>query len=619
MCGIAGFIGNGTRADLERMVSTITHRGPDDSGIFHEKNVAFGHTRLSILDLSASGHQPMFDVEKKTCLVFNGEIYNFLTLREELRTLGYTFASNSDTEVILLLYKHYKEASFSKLNGMFALGIYDFEQQKLILARDRTGEKPLYWTNTNDTFLFGSELKALNAHSAFEKEIDLQSLKSYLAHQYVPTPNTIYKNVYKLKPGTYVTFKDNLICTHTYWQPDFTEKRVSFSDATTSLDTLMRNSVRDRMIADVPVGIFLSGGLDSSIISYYAKQESANKIQTFSIGFKEAFFDESLYAKQVAKHLNTEHHEKIISASDCLSLIPQLPEVLDEPVSDSSILPTLILSEFTRQTVKVALGGDGGDELFAGYQTFQADIFARWYRHIPLPIRRHVLQKMIDIIPTFGDDFNHIFFLKKFMNGIESNNYHTHQNWMGVFSQNDQEHLFLKKTPCVNLYTHIDNIIMEFPDSDEQNLLLHTYFTSFLMDQVLVKVDRASMYHGLETRAPFLDFDLINFVHTLPYSFKLRGLTTKYILKELMKDKLPKEIIYRNKKGFRIPLGEWLKGDLKDFCDSTLSKATTDQMGLFDYVYIEKLKQQHFSNTRNNSRKLWNLITFYMWYKKWMS
>jgi len=622
MCGVAGFIGSGSKKDLEHMIASVKHRGPNDEGSFFEGDVALGHTRLSVLDLSSAGHQPMFNLKKTLGVVFNGEIYNFKELKKELSSLGYSFSGNSDTEVLLYLYEHFKEKCFEKLNGMFAIAIYDFDENKLVLARDRMGKKPLYWARVNDTFIFGSEMKVLMAHSLFKKEIDIPSLNKYLLYQYVPTPHTIFKNVFKLEPATYLIYKGNNIVKEKFWNANFKTKKIAFKEALQTLDKELEASVERRLVSDVPIGVFLSGGLDSSTIAYYAQKKSTQKIKTFSIGFEETNFDESKYARKVADFLGTEHHEKIISAKDSLAFIPKIADLLDEPMADPSIIPTYLLSKFAKENITVALGGDGGDELFGGYQTFQAEYFVRWYKMIPLFFRKFFIEKIVNNIPLFDKDFSALFFLRKFINGIENSNFYTHQNWLAAYSKEDRKQLFKrelwKSLGTENEFEDVDRYVGEIEVDDERQKLLYMYMRTYLMDEVLVKVDRASMVHALEVRAPLLDHRLIDFVTSLPYEFKVHRLNTKYILKQLMKNALPQDIISRSKKGFSIPLSLWLRGDLKDFCNTVLSKEKTEKLGLFNYAYIEKIKNEHFVGTKNNSRKLWTLLVFFLWYERWV-
>ncbi|HRY62336.1 MAG TPA: asparagine synthase (glutamine-hydrolyzing) [Candidatus Paceibacterota bacterium] len=621
MCGITGFIGKGTKSDLVKMVAAIEHRGPDAQGHFWSEGVALGHTRLSIIDLSETGAQPMFDNNKEIGVVFNGEIYNFPELRKELEVLGYVFRGTSDTEAIIYLYKEYGEKCFERMNGMFAIAIYDFKNKKLILARDRMGKKPLYWALFEKTLIFGSELKSLIPHPLFKKELDLNSVNKYLQYDYVPSPHSIFKNVYKLEPASCLVFENGKINKNIFWGADLTPKDISLNEALEELDSNINSSVISRLVADVPLGIFLSGGLDSSAIAYYAQKNSKDKIKTFSIGFREDSFDESKYARQVAEYLGTDHYEKILSAKDSLSMIPKIADILDEPVADASIIPTYLLSKFTKEKVTVALGGDGGDELFAGYPTFQADSLVGLYEGIPEIVRKEMIEKIIKSIPASEKNFSLGFKLKKFISGLGVNKKYLHQTWLGSFGREDRGQLFKervwKNLSSENEFEDIDRYLDEVKDGDHRNKTLYLYMRTYLMDQVLVKVDRASMSSAMEVRAPFLDISIVEFANSLPYRYKYRNFQTKYILKKLMTGKLPKNIIHRSKKGFGIPLGKWLKEDLKDFCNKTLSRENSDKFGLFNYEYINKIKNEHFSGRKDNRKLLWNLMVLFLWREKW--
>ena len=622
MCGITGFIGKGTKDDLYKMVDTIKHRGPDAQGVFFQSGIALGHARLSILDLSSAGSQPMFDQDKTIGIIFNGEIYNFPELKKYLQNIGYKFKSTSDTEAIIYLYKELGEKCFEKLNGMFSIAIYDFSKNKLILARDRMGKKPLYWCVFNDTLIFGSELKSLLLHPLFKKEIDLISLNKYLQYDYIPSPNTILKNVYKLEPASYLVFDNGNIEKNIFWKMDFTERDISFKNAVNELGERIEDSTVRRLMSDVPLGIFLSGGLDSSTIAYFAQKNSKEKIKTFSIGFKEASFDESAYAREVSEHLGTEHYERILSAKDSLDLIPKIANILDEPMADASIVPTFLLSKFTREKVTVSLGGDGGDELFAGYPTFQADQIVGLYEKLPDFLRKEIIEKMIRKIPSSDKNLSIGFKLKKFIDGLEGKRDHLHQRWLGSFGRDERASLFKRdiwgRLSHENEFDDLDRYISEISADDYRNKILYLYMRTYMMDQVLVKVDRASMMNSLEVRAPFLDTNVVEFANSLPYSYKYSNFRNKFILKKLMEDKLPKNIVYRSKKGFGIPLGKWLREDLKDFCNTVLSKKNNDKIGLFNFEYIDKLKNEHFSGQKDNRKLLWNLIVLFLWHEKWM-
>ncbi|MDD3531287.1 MAG: asparagine synthase (glutamine-hydrolyzing) [Candidatus Pacebacteria bacterium] len=621
MCGIAGFVGTGSRSELERMATALRHRGPDDAGLFIENGVALAHTRLSIIDLSSAGHQPMFDDERTVGITFNGEIYNFKELREDLARQGCTFKSRSDTEVIIQLYKVYGELCFEKLSGMFAIALYDFTSHKLLLARDRMGEKPLYWSLADGSLTFASELGALMVSGRIRKELDLDALNTYLLFDCVPTPATILKNVYKLEPGTFLRFERGVVHKSVFWRPPSSLFDGDEAAAVSQLDRLVSESIAAELVSDAPLGIFLSGGIDSSTVAWYAARQSGRPVDTFSIGFQDANFDESEYAREVAAHLGTNHHEKIVTPHDALDVVPVIPEVFSEPVADASVIPTLLLSSFARERVKVSLGGDGGDELFAGYPTFHAEQAYDAYARLPKTMRM-AGERIIASLPASDKNFSLTFNLKKFISSDKEQREHRHAEWLGSFPEHERLALAGEGLGSVvrhgNALQDIDRYIAEYTQADPRNRLLYTYLRSYLMDVVLAKVDRASMHHSLEVRAPFLDHRLVEFVFSLPYEMKYRHFQTKHLLKRLMADRLPDHILHRKKKGFGIPLSRWLKNELRELCDDLLSEETLGQHDLFNVRYVTKLKNDHFEGRTDNRKQLWNLMVFQMWYKKWM-
>lgn len=618
MCGITGYVGEGNRDDLEKMIAAIKHRGPDDEGVFLASDVGLAHARLSIIDLSERGHQPMFNDDKTIGIVFNGEIYNFKELKNELIGFGYKFKTNTDTEVIIYLYERFGEDCFSKLNGMFAIGLYDFRFGKLILARDKIGKKPLYWGTFKGTFIFGSELKAIAEHSLFKKELNLEALNKYLTHEYVPTPHSIFKNVYKLEPATYLIYENKEVKKTKFWKIKFDGLNISLDEAVARLDEKINESVKSRLVSDVPLGIFLSGGLDSSTVTYYAQKNSSRKIKTFSVSFEEKSFDESRYAREVSNILGTEHYDQLLTAKDLIEAMSAM-DLIDEPIGDASIIPTYLLSKHARKYVTVALGGDGGDELFAGYPTFQADILTGIYEKIPIWLRKKFLEKIINKIPVADNNFSLGFKLKTFINGLEGDKNYRHHGWLASFSREEKGKLFKREIwneiGPKNEFEEIDHYSKNINAKDSKNKILGLYMRTYLMDGVLVKVDRASMKNSLEVRSPLLDSSLVEFANSLPFSFKLKGFTTKYILKKLMEDKLPKSIVYRKKKGFGVPLSSWLKKELKGFCNDLLSEEKIKNQGLFNYEYTTKLKQEHFAGRKDNRKKLWTLMAFMIWYE----
>lgn len=619
MCGIAGYWGKGDESVLNRMIDSISYRGPDDKGIYVNGLIGLAQRRLSIIDLSEAGHQPMFNEDGTIGIVFNGEIYNFLELKKDLKQ-NHIFKSSTDTETIIHLYEEIGEKVFEKIQGMFAIAIYDSRKNKLILARDRMGKKPLYWGIYDNTLIFGSELKTLINHSSFKKRIDPVSLNKYFLYENIPTPNSIFKDTYKLEPGTYIVWNGKDINKTVFWKPTFLPKNNSFSNSISELDETIKKAVSDRLVADVPIGIFLSGGLDSSLVAYYASKLSKSKVKTFSIGFKEKSFDESVYAKQVAEFLGTEHYEKILEAKDSIDIIPKVLSTLDEPMADASIIPTYLLSKFTKENVTVALGGDGGDELFCGYDTFTAHKLASFYEKIPLFLRR-VFEWLAVKLPTSYSNLSLDFKIKKSITGFYGDKKYRNQRWLGAFSVSDRKLLFkdniLKAIKGENEFIDIDKNIDKCDSDNFYDKLGLEYERLYMMDQILVKVDRASMYNALEVRAPLLDTRVVDLANHMPLEFKFKGKEKKYILKKLMEDKLPKNIVYRKKKGFGMPIAEWINGDLKDLFNDFLSKENIENTGLFNYEYVDTIKKSHFSGKSNEYKKLWTLFVFMFWYKNW--
>ncbi len=637
MCGIAGYYGQGDIQILKKMTRTLRHRGPDDEGFFVDNRVGLGQRRLSVIDLSPLGHQPMSNENESIWISFNGEIYNYKKLRKLLKN-SHKFKSSTDTEVILHLYEEIGDEVFSKLEGMFAIAIYDKNKNILFLARDRMGKKPLYYARYGDDLIFASELKALHQHPKFEKKINKLALKSYLFYEYVPTPLSIFENVYKLEPATYLKIKDSKISKKRFWRISFDREKkenLNINKAVYKIGTTIEEAVKDRLVSDAPLGVLLSGGLDSSAILYYAQKNSQKKIKTFSIGFKEASFDESKYARQVAKHLGSEHFEKIFSASDSLGVIDSLGDILDEPMADQSILPTYLLSKFTRKNVTVALGGDGGDEIFAGYDTFIAHKLSGFYEKIPRKFRKKVIEKLMINLPTSFSNISLDFKIKSFIKGFDSDKKYRDARWMSSFDLQEKNNIFsdnirveMKKNNELDL---IDNYVNDFPEikieKDFDNyfrMITILYLRMYMMDQVMVKIDRASMANSLETRAPLLDSRVVDLALSLPVNYKLRPLSlpyvyeTKYIFKKLMQDKIPNNIVWRKKKGFGVPMAEWLNGPLKELIDDKLSRKKIEEQALFDYNYIVKLIKEHRLKKKDNRKPIWTLLMFQIWYDKWM-
>ena len=629
MCGIVGFL-TSKASDipgyeiLKRMRDVLIHRGPDDLGEYirplDEKGpfVFFGHRRLSIIDLTG-GHQPLSNEKGTVWVVFNGEIYNFKELREKLKGKGHQFRTCSDTEVIVHAYEEYQENCFRYFNGMFAIGIWDEKGNRLVLARDRLGKKPLYYSLIDETFLFASELKAMMLYPGFPRKVDPVSLMKYLFFEFIPSPHSIFIDAKKIPASSYLIWDKKGIKVSQYWSPFDPQKErkdLSESEAEVRMMELLKESVKRRLISDVPLGVFLSGGIDSSAITALAQSEVPGKVKTFSIGFEDPTFDESKYAFLASKYIGSEHHEQTMIPTDLLNIVPGLPDILDEPMADASILPTYLLSKFTREHVTVALGGDGGDELFAGYPTYLAHKFASPYERF-LGFLHPIGTLLASYLPVSDDNISFDFKVKKFLSGINYPDGIRNSIWLGSFSFPENESVLSAEIhPQFNRDRLVEEISLyekEYPYADRITKLQYIDLRLYLQESILVKVDRASMACSLEVRAPFLDHELVEFVMGLPSNLKLNGFTSKYLLKRAMKDYLPEEIIRREKKGFGVPIAKWVKGPLKELFGDLLSADRIKREGFLNSEYVTNLLQDHLHNRRDNRKQLWTLLVWELW------
>jgi len=626
MCGITGLIDCDRPIDegvLTRMRDALRHRGPDEAGIWTNTNspaasapfVGLGIRRLSIIDLPG-GHQPITNEDGTICLVFNGEIYNFRELREELLAQGHQFKTHCDTETIVHLYEQHGVECLGKLNGMFAFAIWDANQQTLFCARDRIGEKPFYYAEPGRQFLFASEPKALLEHpSMSRRELNQSALSKYLLHEYVPWPECIFQGVKKLPPASWLIWKAGRVTTGRYWEMQFPaagSARKDEQEYARELVDRFRKSVSMRLVSDVPLGVFLSGGIDSSsVVAAMAELVPPRQIKTFSIGFTEETFDESRYARRVAEHFGTDHHEQILSAGKMADLLPEVARFLDEPFGDASIVPTYMLSRFTRQHVTVALGGDGGDELFAGYPSFKAHRIAELCR-LPESVRRALMQASTDLLPTSTKNFSLRFQLQRFLSAASEPAEVRHNLWLGSFHPRDQAELlaFPVEAPHEQPPATSPRDLMQF--------LIELYVKTYLTDDILTKTDRASMACSLEVRSPFLDHTFIEFVNAIPSDLKLKGFTSKYILKKAMSPQLPRGIAHRKKKGFGIPVSAWLRGPLREMAGDLLSPARIRNQGLFNPACVSRLLESHLSGKSDARKQLWTLLMFQLWYENYL-
>jgi len=629
MCGIIGFLTR-RQADvpdiglLRKMRDTMVHRGPDEEGEYvrpindQGPFVFLGHRRLSIIDL-AGGHQPLSNEDGTVWVLLNGEIYNFRELKVELEKKGHRFQTRSDTEVIAHGYEEFGKGCFERLHGMFAIAIWDEREKTLLLARDRLGKKPLYYSLIDETFLFASELKAIMAYPQFPRQIDRLSFMKYLFYEFIPCPHTIFEKANKLPAACYLVWNDRGREIEKYWSPfqrGKPDELLSEKEAAGHLTELLKNAVKRRLISDVPLGIFLSGGIDSSMIAALAQKEAPGKVKTFSISFEDPSFDESKYALLASKHIGTEHYEKRMSPEDLLRLVPRLPNILDEPMADASIIPTYLLSQFTREQVTVALGGDGGDELFAGYPTYLAHKVATRYEGL-LKALHPAISFLGNLLPVSDDNISFDFKVKKFLSGIGFPDGVRNYVWLGSFSRSDLPRALSPEIANQfnesRIVEEISSYTREFPCEDRISVLQYLDLRLYLQEAILVKVDRASMANSLEVRAPFLDHELVEFVMGLPSELKLRGFTSKYLLKKAAEAYLPSEIIHRKKKGFGVPIAKWIKGPLKELFRDLLSPQRIRQEGFLNASYVEKLLQDHLQNRRDNRKQLWALLVWELW------
>ena len=626
MCGICGYVSKNIEKDiLLRMCAALMRRGPDESGFFIEEDkVGLAMQRLSIIDLD-TGKQPISNEDDTVTIVFNGEIYNYLEIRTNLEKKGHKFKTLSDTEVIVHLYEDYGDYCVEHLNGMFAFALWDKKEEKLLLARDRMGKKPLHYAQFNDAFIFGSEIKAILQHPIAYRQMDLFSVTKYLLYEYVPAPNTLYSNIKKLLPGHMLIYKNGKVDIKRYWDVCLAEPGSCLLKEDECIDNifiLLRESIERRLRSDVPLGVFLSGGIDSSaIVAIMSEFLGGNNIHTFSIGFEDPSFDEIPYAREVAKYFETNHHEHTFSLKDAISIIPEVSEYVDEPLADASLLPTYLLSKFTRQHVKVALGGDGGDELFGGYPTLLAHKLVDIYTLLP-KFGRSAIESVVRKLPVSLNNMSFDFKAKRFIKGIGYPHERQHAVWLGAFDYLELNDLlsseFKKYLNESDVYIDVYKQLENCQADNTINRMLYLDMKMYLQDDILVKVDRASMANSLEVRAPFLDYKLVEFVASLPPEFKLHNFTSKYILKKTLEHILPKSILKRPKKGFGIPVAKWLREDLKDMMLDMLSSERLKRIGIFEPEHVRKLIRDHLTGKVDNRKPLWTLLMFELWREKWM-
>lgn len=633
MCGITGIfafnlVGKFNMINLAAATKTLEKRGPDYQGLYSDSFVGLGHRRLSIIDTSSAANQPMWDESGRYCIIFNGEIFNFQELRKELEAKRISFSTHSDTEVLLKLYILDNEKCLDRINGFFAFCVYDRQDQTFFLARDRYGIKPLLYVIDEDKFLFASEMKSILAYG-IEKELDYNSLHTYLQINYIPAPRTIFKKVKKLLPGHYLKVKRQELEVKTYYQIPYSSGQkqinsISYEDAKLKLASVLEASVQRRLVADVPLGAFLSGGIDSSVITALASRHKTD-LHTFSIGFRdEKFFDETEYARLVSNHFKTEHTVFSLTNDHLFEHVHSILDYIDEPFADSSAINVYILSKETKKYATVALSGDGADELLAGYNKHSA-----FHRILNKGWKEDTVKSLLPlwkILPKSRNNplANKVRQLQRFAEGMKLSSRDRYWSWAGYANENESLGLFSEASRLQYIESEYNSfksdLLNSIPEKESINDILLTDIQLVLANDMLTKVDLMSMANGLEVRVPFLDYEVVNYVSTLPSEFKINAHIRKKILQDTYKDLLPAQLYNRPKKGFEVPLLKWFQGEMKSLImDDLLSEKFITQQNIFNYSEIEKLKRKLFSsNPEDIHARIWGLIVFQWWWKKYM-
>jgi asparagine synthase (glutamine-hydrolysing) len=627
MCGIAGVLhhdGADAAADLvQRMTRVLSHRGPDGEGVYVAGPVGLGHRRLAIIDLSPAGKQPMANEDGSIWVTYNGEIYNFADVRRDLERRGHLFRSRADTEVIVHAYEEWGKACLEHFNGMFAFALWDGRKQCLWLVRDRLGIKPLFYRQAADRFLFGSEIKAI-LQAGDKACLDHEALAYYLALNYTPAPYTLFASIRQLLPGQHLTVAaSGQVELVDYWDVTYCEDQHQPETVyLEQFNALLEDAVRLRLVSDVPFGAFLSGGVDSSAVTYWMSRLLTDPVKSFSIGFDDADFDELPYARQAAGRLQTEHYEEIVTA-DAAATLPRLVWHAEEPTADSSMLAVYHLAQMTGRHVTMALSGDGADELLAGYETYQAYYLHRLYHLLPRWLRRHAVGPLVRRLPVSDAKVSWDFKLRRFLaaDGMSAEDAHATRRM--IFDAAERQELLAPVAHCAGSHADVIDLYRDlFARTNARrplNRMLYVDTRFYLPNDMLVKVDRMSMAHGLEVRVPFLDYRLVEFAARVPPGLKLkRFFHKKYLLKASLAGKVPEAILRRKKEGFNVPKARWLKQELRPFVCDHLARSRLQEMGFVDGQMVEKLLQEHFSGRLDNSHKIWCLLTLSLWWQQFM-
>lgn len=625
MCGIVGIVNiDGRNVDknlLLKMTASLKHRGPDGHGVYIAKNIGLGHTRLKIIDLSEKGNQPISNEDKTIWITVNGEVYNYKSIRDQLEKKGHRIKSDTDIEVIVHSYEEWGINCINKFNGMFALALFDLNNKKLFLVRDRLGIKPLFYFVDDKKLIFASEIKAILVDETIKREIDMKCLHNYLSLNYVTAPVTLFSNIYQLLPGHFLEIDGNRITENKFWNVSFVENKGlkrKDNEWQEEFNELLFQSVERRLMSDVPFGAFLSGGIDSSSIVYFMKQILHDKVKTFSIGFEEKTYNELDDANHVSNWLSTDHYFEIVKPQLDESFIKKIIWHSEEPTADPSIIPMFYLSKMARRNVTMALSGDGADEILAGYETYQAYYLRKLYRFLPAFFRKKVLMRIVESLPTSMTKVSVDYKLKRFVKGAELPWEDAHYYWRIIFDEETKRCLYSKDFKnFLGNYSTFDFIRPYFENAKGSplNKMLEVDTKFYLPNDMLVKVDRASMAHSLEVRVPFLDHQLVEFVSSMPEKLKLRYfLKKKFALKKIMHNRLPKEVLKKKKLGFNVPINLWIQRPLREFILDTLSVQALNRIGILEPKTVSWIINQHLSGKRDFGYQIWSVLIFVVWW-----
>jgi asparagine synthase (glutamine-hydrolysing) len=610
--------GSVERCVIDRMATTLLHRGPEDHGAYVEGPVGLASTRLSFIDIPG-GHQPLANADNTIWATQNGEIYNYEALRDDLLARGHAFRTHSDTEVLAHLYEEYGDSFVERLHGMFAIAIWDGRRRRLLLARDRLGVKPLHYAEHEGRLLWGSEIKAILA-AGFPRRLDPAALHDYLSFDYVPGPRTMFAGIHKL-PAGHILVWDGAVHLHRYWDvpPQPCDRGSDLGDLAARLRGLLEDGVRESMVSDVPVGAFLSGGLDSSVVVALMARLSPTPVQTFSVGFQERSYNELPFARMVAEQYGTQHTEVIVEPH-IEDVIHEIVDHFDEPFADSSAVATYYVSEVARRNVKAVLSGDGGDEVFGGYTIYQADRLAHLYRRLPGVVSEKAIPRAVRLLPASDRKMSLDLKARRFVDNARRDPVTAHASWRVIFTDDMKEQLYANGAHASHdSLAPLRDYFDAYPGDDLLNRFLYVDTKVSLVDDMLTKVDRMSMANSLEVRVPLLDHRLVEWMAQVPSVYKVRGMTLKYLFKQVARELLPKQVVERRKAGFHVPIPAWIKNELRPLIAEQLGQETVERQGIFDPVYVRHILDAHQQGRENYSRNIWGLLIFSLWYDRYIA